>query len=152
MKDRLKTAMFNHNDIEKNILRVVIGEVNQLQMTSQQGVKIVNDEQIAKILRKLVQSNLEVLSHAAGAGPERLARNQILEAENSILESLLPKQLNQEEIELAIVEGIVDVTLFKSTGQAVGLAMKFFKDRGDFVDGNDVKTVVEKLRVPSSNL
>lgn len=135
MKDNLKKAMFEKDEIKKNILRVALGEVGQLEMSKQQGNKPVSDEQIAKILRKLLQSNLETLENTPVGD-----RRHILESENIILDSLLPKQLTQDEIR-AKLEG-VDLPAGKA---AMGVAMKLFKEQGDFVDGNDVKAVVESL-------
>jgi hypothetical protein len=40
----------------------------------------------------------------------------------------------------------------KSSGQAVGVAMKYFKEQGAFVDGNDVKVVVEEMRKAETGL
>ncbi len=139
MKDSLKKAMFDHNDVEKNILRVAIGEVNQLQMTSQQGNKPVTDEQIIKILRKLMVSNTEVLQNTPDGD-----RKNILLAENKILEVMIPKQLSQDEIRAKLTKELPDV-INMTGGKAMGLAMKFFKDQGDFVDGNDVKAVIQSM-------
>jgi uncharacterized protein YqeY len=135
MKIDLKRAMFEHDSIKKNILRVAIGEIEQLQMTSQQGNRVVTDDQAAKILRKLLQSNLEVLENT----PEG-ERKHILESENVILNALLPKQLTQDEIRVKLETLDLDKM---PVGKAMGMAMKLFKETGDFVDGNDVKAVIE---------
>lgn len=73
-------------------------------------------------------------------------RRAKLEKENQILESLLPKSLTEEEIAVRLESLKTTIKEAKSVGQATGLAMKVFKDAGDTVDGNVVKTVVEKFR------
>jgi len=139
MKANLKKAMFAHNEVEKNILRVAIGETNQLAMTTQQGNKPVSDEQIAKILRKLLISNNEVLQNTPDG-----ERKTILQTENQILEVLLPSQLTQDEIRVQLqnIQEVVQLPM----GKAIGVAMKHFRETNALVDGNDVKSVVESMR------
>lgn len=138
LKSDLKDAMKSGDSVKKDILRVVISEVNSLEMTPQYANKSLPDEQVYKIINKLVQSNTETLKHS---NPERTV---ILTRENEILNSYLPKQLSQTEIQEILV-GLNDLKLAKNVGQATGLAMKYLKEQGCFVDGNDVKTVVSNL-------
>ena len=135
MKSSLKTAMFEKNDVKKNILRVALGEIEQLQMSRQQGNRAVTDDQIAKILKQIFQSNLETLENT----PEG-DRKTLLESENVILGEFMPKQLTQEEIRMKLSSQTLP------PGKAgMGFAMKYFKEQGDFVDGEDVKKVIESL-------
>jgi len=131
LKQELKEAMFAKNEWKKNILRVVLGEVER----NQQGNRPVTDEQVVKIIRKIVQSNVETLNNT----PEG-ERKQMLETENAILNELLPKQLTQDEIRAKL-----QTQSLPPGKAAMGVAMKFFKEQGEFVDGNDVKAVVESL-------
>ena len=138
LKSDLKDAMKSGDSVKKDILRVIIAEVNHLEMTPQYAAKSLPDEQIYKIINKLVQSNNETLPNS---NPERTA---ILSRENEILNSYLPKQLSVQEIKEILVN-FVDLKLAKSEGQAIGLAVKYFKEQGHFVDGKDVKTVVSEI-------
>lgn len=152
MKDRLKKAMFEKNEIEKNILRVVISEV-ELQ-TGRQGGRPLPNEQIAKIIRKLVQSNIETFN--AWEAREKANPNletfdggnhyRVFKLENDLLESFLPKMLNESEItsKLEIIKQ--DLLAAPNDGKAVGVAMSLFKQAGDAVDGSLVKNIVTGMR------
>jgi hypothetical protein len=84
-----------------------------------------------------LQSNLEVLQNT----PEG-DRKHVLESENVILNSLLPHQLTRDEIRTKLER----IKPFESPiGKMMGVAMKMFKEEGDFVDGNDVKAVLGDL-------
>ena len=138
LKSDLKDAMKSGDSVKKDILRVIIAEVNSLEMTPQYLNKGLPEEQIYKIINKLVQSNTETLKHS------NLERTAILSRENEILNGYLPKQLSLAEIKESLID-FVDLKLAKNEGQAIGLAFKYFKDQGCFVDGKDVKSVVSEI-------
>ncbi|RDJ35139.1 MAG: hypothetical protein DWQ19_09905 [Crenarchaeota archaeon] len=135
MKSSLKKAMFDKNDVEKNILRVVLGEVNQLQMSKQQGNKPVADEQVYKIVRKIMQSNNEVIEKLPDDN-----RKAVLFQENTILDGFLPHQLSPDEIKIELLKLNLD-----NSKKSIGVAMKYFKENEMFVDGNDVRIAIESL-------
>jgi uncharacterized protein YqeY len=140
LKARIQTAMRSGNVIERDILRVVVGEINTLENSSPQNGKQLTTDQIYKIIRKLVIGNTETLQHQTGD------RVTVLEQQNVILESLLPKLLSEDEIRFKLTELYNQIVACKSVGQACGLAMKHFKEQGDSVDGNAVKAVVESIK------
>lgn len=106
-------------------LRVIIGEFQR------QPKKILSDEEVVSILRKLVKNELEVLKHAN-------ARTSVyLET----LNEFIPQQVGEEEIKAWIVNN-VDFTNLKNRMQAVGLVMKHFGNR---TDGNVVKKIVGEM-------
>lgn len=137
-KERILAAMKSGNVLEKNILRVTLAEIELAQNSSSQNSKPLTDEQIHKIIRKVIQSNVETMSYAACSSKD------VLEQENQILLEFLPKLLTKEEILQKL--NVDEIKAVVSAGQAVGLAMKQLKSLGCAVDGNDVKSVVESLR------
>jgi len=141
IRDRLKASMRSGDEIEKNVLRVVLGEVSTLENSTQQGNRPVTDEQISKVLRKIILSNNETL----GFGPSEDRKNMLLK-ENEILEGLAPKLLTTDEILQKLTDVEADIKSAKNEGQAVGVAMKFLKQTKESVDGNDVKSVVISMR------
>jgi len=142
IKNQVVAAMKSKDDIARNLLRCVLGEVSTLEGSANQAGKPVSDEQVCKIIRKVQAGNLETLQHVGSM--ENVKAN--LERENQILESFLPKLLTADEIKAKLSAVTDQIKASKGVGQAVGIAMKLFKESGDAVDGNEVKKAVEELR------
>jgi uncharacterized protein YqeY len=138
MKRRMLEAMKAKRAVEKDILRVALGEVQTLES---RGGDDISDEQVGKILRKLIKSNEESLAASADA-----AKRATLEEENAILGSLLPRTLTPDEI-VAALEPVQDAVLAAGNdGQATGVAMKHLKGQGAIVEGKDVSAAVRSMR------
>lgn len=143
MKKQVVIALKSKDEITKNILRFALSEIAALENQANQGGKPLTDGQIQKIIKKIIDGNTELLTHIKVDDIERL---QKLGKENEILEEYLPKMLSIDVIDEKLTPYVAQILESKSVGQATGIAMKFFKEWGDSVDGNDVKSVVEKLR------
>jgi len=137
LKERLRAAMKARNTLEKEILRVALGEIQ----TQEARGTTMDDAAVQAILRKLMKSNTET-----GEVTESAEQRATLEEENRVLESLLPKQLDAAEIEAALAAVRDAIGAAGSDGQATGVAMKHLKSLGATVDGRLVKQVVASLR------
>lgn len=138
IKARMIQAMRASRVVERDILRVTLGEI---QAAENRGA-VMNDEEAQKIVRKLIKSNQETL--AVIDRPDSRAK---LEEENAVLESLLPKRLSAAEIRAALDAVATEIRAAKSEGQATGVAMKHLKAGGAAVDGKDVADAVKQIRV-----
>lgn len=137
IRSRVTAAMKARNTIEKEILRVALGEI---QTEEARGAKL-DDAAVERILRKLVKSNQETA--AASSDPET---KSTLAEENRVLESLLPQMLGEEEIIAALAEVADAIVAAKADGPATGVAMKLLKSKGLAVDGRTVGAAVAKMR------
>ncbi|UOL48719.1 hypothetical protein [Pseudomonas phage Astolliot] len=72
--------------IEVNILTLLIGEVETVELRTQ---KKFSDSQVVDSIKKLIKSNDDSLKHRA---------SEKLVAENAVLAKLLPQQLTEDEI------------------------------------------------------
>ena len=72
--------------IEMNILTLLIGEVETVELRTQ---KKFGDSQVVDLIKKLIKSNEDSLKHRA---------SEKLVAENAVLAKLLPQQLTEAEI------------------------------------------------------
>lgn len=107
----LKNAMINKDNHRKDLLRVLIGEINR------EG-KELSDERIIKIIKKMSENAL-------------IMNNQL---EIDILSEYLPKMLTEQEIDVIISDYILnnDINNIKQ----MGLVMKYLKDEyGSSIDG-----------------
>jgi uncharacterized protein YqeY len=140
--DQIKAQMFRAmkagNVLEKEILRVAVGEITT--EAAREGRKGDDDEARA-IVKKLMKSNEESIE--GGLSPERRAE---LEEENRILSAFLPKVLGIEDIVLALSPVSDAVKAAGNEGQATGVAMKHLKAAGASVNGKDVAEAVKRLR------
>lgn len=139
LKTRITSAVKNKRTIEKNILKLLLGEIQNLEATKNNKV---DSREIYSIIRKFIKNNNETLSVA---GPI-----ETLEIENKILNNLLPTTLTQDQL-YKIIHGnpklLTDILEAKNSGQAIGLAMKEIKSLyTQEVLGSDLKTIVESLR------
>lgn len=136
IKERIKKAMLAKNEVEKGILRVVLGEAQQKNFTK--------DEDLHKIIKKVVEGNSETIR----ALPESDSRKSVLVQENEILQKMLPVLWDRMSIEAFFLNSnnseFEQIRDAKSGGQAMGIAMKALK--GKPVAGEDVSAVVNKIR------
>lgn len=138
IKERIKSdiiaATKAKEDAAKNILRVILGEID----TQEGRGKILTDEQICSIIRKTLQGVEEMLTYR----PE----NVDLQKEKSVLVNLVPTQLSREDIINELTPKLAELKSAKADGQATGIAMKFFKENKKNVDGTLVAEVVKSIR------
>jgi hypothetical protein len=138
LKDRIKasilTAVKAKDDVAKNILKVVLGEID----TQEGRGKDLTDEQIYTIVRKTLQGIEEMLTYKPG--------NAVLLGEKAILTALVPTQLSREDIIAELTPKLEELKGAKADGQATGIAMKHFKANKRDVDGTLVAEIVKQLR------
>ena len=126
IKDDLKTAMKDRDEPQKEALRVVMGEMARLDK------KQFADEEVIKILKKLIKSEKELLEKS-GRG--------VTSPFIDILETYLPRMAGEAEIRQWIVAN-VDFGNYKNKMQAMGTIMAHF---GSSADGNMVKRVLQTI-------
>jgi uncharacterized protein len=138
IKARMFKAMKAGAIVEKEILRVAVGEITTDQ--AREG-RAGSDEESQAILRKLIKSNEESL--AVAEDPEKRA---VLEEEVRVLSAFLPKSLGVDEIVAALAPVADAVRAAGNDGQATGVAMKHLKSAGAVVGGKDVSEAVRVIR------
>ncbi len=138
IKARMFAAMKAGNTVEKEILRVAMGEITT---DAARPGKKGDDEESQAILKKLVKSNEESL-----AASQDETQKATLRAEIEVLNGFLPKALGLPEIVAALAPVAEAVKTAGNDGQATGVAMKHLKTLGAVVNGKDVSAAVRQLR------
>jgi uncharacterized protein len=138
IKARMFQAMKAGNAVEKEILKVAMGEITT---DAARPGKKGDDAEAQAILKKLVKSNEETL-----AVSEDEAQKQTLRTEIEVLLSFLPKALGVPEIVAALARVAEAVKAAGNDGQATGVAMKHLKSLGAEVNGKDVSAAVRQIR------
>ena len=127
LKQDLLGYTLSKNEIAKNILRVVIGELDNLAAKGD-----ISHDDCLRVIRKCVESNNEML---------KIKPNANLVEENVVLSTYLPNNLNVEQIKTELA----NITLGNHLGKAIGNAVKILREKGLYADGKDVRTAVEQL-------
>ena len=126
LKDDLKSAMKARDEVQKDAIRVVMGEM------ARSDKKQLSDEEIIKILKKLIKSEKEMLEKSGQGSTSPFI---------AIIEAYLPKMATQDEIGQWI-DANIDLSAYKNKMQAMGTIMAHF---GASADGNTVKQVLQKF-------
>ena len=138
LKKQMFAAMKAGRVTEKEVLRTAIGEITQAAAGSGRDA---TEEDVERVLRKLLKSNHETLALTEGNGKKRL-----LQLENSVIEALLPETLSPDQIADALGPVVDAVRAAGGDGPATGIAMKHLKAMGLAVTGKDVAAAVRTLR------
>jgi uncharacterized protein YqeY len=126
IKKDLSAAIKAQDVQRKDALRVILGEFARLDQ------KELSDDDVVKILKKLLKAEKEVLEQK-GQGEES--------AFIGIVEGYLPQMASEAEIQEWIKQNI-DFAQFKNKMQAMGSIMKHF---GATADGNSVKKILQQM-------
>jgi uncharacterized protein YqeY len=126
IKKDLTAAMKARDEETKSTLRVIMGEF------ARSDKKDLSDDDVIKVLKKLVKSEQETLEKQGAGDSSPFIRT---------IEKYLPQMATNDEISAWIHEH-VDFTQFKNKMQAMGPIMKHFGPRAD---GKAVKSLLQKL-------
>lgn len=141
LKKRIRQAMLDRNELEKEVLRVALGDLQTEEARSGE----LSEADAERIIRKMAKSNRETQAVLEGQ-PGKAGEAEVLEKELAILESLLPKSLTVEEVAAALAPVRELLCGAEKDGMATGLAMKHLKAAGAVVDGKVVAQVVAAMR------
>lgn len=121
----LKVAMKARDSDRTGAIRILIGEFGR------QMEKVLTDEQVVAIIKKLIKSERELLAAQGREGSPFLA----------IMEEYLPRAASEEEIRAWIAANI-DFAAFANRMQAMKPIMNHF---GSAADGNTVKKILQSM-------
>ena len=113
-----------------------------LAKTAEGGNGEVSDQEIVKIIQKLVKQRKESAQQYIDAGRPELAENELAEVVE--MEVYLPKQLSEAEVEAELVKIIAEVgaTQPSDMGKVMGVATKKL---AGLAEGRLISTLVKQL-------
>jgi uncharacterized protein YqeY len=138
MRRRMAEAFKAGRVVEKNILRLAVGEAQTLEA---RGVAL-TDDSVGALVRKIIKSNEETIALGGSEADKALLRE-----ENAVLQTLLPKTLDVAGIVQLLEPSVAAIRAAGNDGQATGVAMKALKEAGAVVNGKDVTAAVKQMRV-----
>ena len=136
----LKEAMKAKNDIRLRSIRGIKAAIMTLK-TSGANIEITADDEI-KLLQKMVKQRKDSLSIFEQQGRAELAKVERDEIE--VIESYLPKQLSESDIEAIVREAIAatGASSIKDMGKVMGVASKQVAGRAE---GAVISGIVKRL-------
>ncbi len=143
LKDRiredLKKAMKEKDEVKVRTLRMVISAIRNFEV---EKMKEASDEDVIAVLQREAKRRREAIDQYKSAGREDLASEE--EKELKVIESYLPEQMSDEEIESLAKEIIEEVGAksLKDIGKVMKEIMPKVKGRAD---GKRVNEIVRKL-------
>ena len=134
-------AMKAKDSVKLASLRAIKAAI-MLAKTAEGATGEVSDQEIVKIIQKLVKQRKESAQQYNDAGRPELAENELAEA--AAMEVYLPKQLTEAELEAALAEIIAEVGASKpqEMGKVMGVATKKL---AGLADGHAISAAVKKL-------
>lgn len=145
MEKRIQTdmvaAMKAKETVRLTSLRAIKAAI-LLAKTAEGGNGDVTDQEVVKIIQKLVKQRKESAQQYTDAGRPELAENELAEA--AAMEVYLPKQLSEAEVEAELVKIISEVGAEKPSdmGKVMGVATKRL---AGLAEGRLISTLVKKL-------
>ena len=138
INEQLNVALKNKNKTLISTLRLILaaikeGDIANRTTEKREGIK---DTEIIKILRKMKKQRQD--SIALYKKGERLELSAAEEAEITVIDTFLPKQLNEEETKKICKEVIesLGASNIKDMGKIMGVLKKKYSDSIDFSKAN----------------
>ena len=116
--DDMKLALKAQDKSALKAIRMILGAIKQKEIDERIDL---NDNQVMVVIQKMVKQRKDSISQFSDAGRTDLV--EVEEAELSIINNYMPKQLNEEEIEVAVVKAIRDsgADSMKDMGKLMGI-------------------------------
>jgi len=130
----IAAAVQKKNKIEKNILRLALGEIQR-----ETSTKELSETDKENIVRKLIKSNNKTIFLTENDN----TKNELTK-ENEILQLLLPEEMTKTDV-LAFITGYDVKMVEDNVGKSIGNVMRAMKENKIVVDSNVVKEVVNDL-------
>ena len=144
INENLNTALKNKSKSLISTLRLILAAIQERDIASRTGEKKgdIKDDNIIKVLRKMKkqrQDSAELYKRG-----ERQELLELEEAEIKIIDSFLPKQLNEDETKKICKEAIksLGASSIKDMGKIMGQIKQKYPDSIDF---SKVNTIVKGL-------
>ncbi len=116
--DDMKLAMKAQDKSALKAIRMILGAIKQKEIDERINL---DDTQVLAVIQKMVKQRKDSISQFSDAGRTDLV--EIEEAELSIINNYMPKQLSEAEIEAAVVKAIADsgADSMKDMGKLMGI-------------------------------
>lgn len=139
LKSDLKDAMKAKDVFKRDTLRFLLSALKQIEVDERRELL---DEDVLKVLQKLLKQRNDAAEQFKSAGREDLVEKELKEA--ALLETYLPMQLSDDELQAIILDVIAKVGAksMQDIGKVMGMAMKVSDGKAD---GKRINAVAKAL-------
>jgi len=141
LKDELKQSMLSKNADKTSTLRMVISALGYYEIEKGGAGYEATEEDIEAVLQRQAKQRRDSIEQFKAGGRDELAAKEAKELE--LLESYLPKQMDEEEVKKLVDEAIAQTgaTSASDMGKVMGALMPKVKGKAD---GSLVSRLVKK--------
>ena len=143
LKEAVKTAMKERAQVRLTVLRgLMSAATNELVAKGRKPDEILSEEDLLSVITRAAKQRKDSIEQFGKGGREDLVASE--KEELAVLESLLPPQMSEAEIEAAVKAKATELGVTDKSGanKLMGALMKDLKGRAD---GNKVKEAVTSL-------
>ena len=138
INQQFNTALKNRNKTLVSTLRLIVAAIKERDIANRKGGKKeeVKDQEIIKVLQKMKKQRQDSASLYEKGGRQELLNIEIAEIE--VIDTFLPKQLNEEETKKICKEIIesIGASSIKDIGKIMGSLKQKHSDSIDFSKAN----------------
>ena len=151
LRDKINTDYKNtlklKDKIQISTYRLILSSIKDLDISNRSGPekKITNDEDIKKLLKKMIKQRSESIDIYKKSNRKDLL--EVEQKESEILSDYLPKQLNEEETKKICTQTVskLGANSVKDMGKVMGELKKQYADSLDFaIAGSLLKELLNK--------
>ena len=126
--DDMKLALKAQDKSALKAIRMILGAIKQKEIDERIDL---DDNQVMAVIQKMVKQRKDSITQFSVAGRTDLV--EVEEAELSIINNYMPKQLSEEEIEAAVVKAISDSGAYsmKDMGKLMGILKGHLDGKAD---------------------
>lgn len=138
IKDDLKTAQLDRDEIKVSTLRLLLSEINNARISKGEDL---SDQDIVSVVQKESKKRRESASAFRDGGRSEMAEKE--EAELKILQGYLPAQMSTEELTKIVEESITELgaSSLQDMGKVIGVVMSKV---GQSAEGSTVSALVKE--------
>lgn len=139
LKTDMKDAMKAKDVFKRDALRFLLSALKQIEVDERREL---SDEDVQKVLQKLLKQRHDAAEQFKDAGRDDLVEKEVREA--TLLQTYLPAQLSDDELQAIVQEVIAKVgaTTMQDIGKVMGMAMKASEGKAD---GKRINAVAKAL-------
>ena len=134
MLSELKTAMKSKNVNSINTLRLILASLKDKDIIARGNGNLsgINEIEITSLLQTMIKQRYDSIELYKKGKREDLVKKE--ENEISIILEFLPKQLNEKEVELAVLDSIklTEANSIKDMGKVINLMKQKYNGKMDF--------------------
>lgn len=143
LQEDLTSAIRARNELASSTLRLTLSAITNQEVAGKEA-RVLSDEEVLKVIAKEAKKRREAAdAFAQGGRPEQAARET---AEGEFLDTYLPKQLGEAELEAIVAQAVEEAKAAGAEGpRAMGAVMKIVNPKvAGLAEGGRVAAAVKK--------